>query len=318
MVAGLINVFLLIHFIIKKKWKELKIQISLGIIQAIAYIPWIIALFAQIEHVSNGFWIEFTLPKTVYEIVGCQMNGTLNTEKDLLVGFVVNTLLFISLIIVSIKNRKNKELNLKPAIYSAIIYVAVILAAIVITKILGAHILYYRYLFVITGLYIFTVSHILAKSNNKYLIAVVCIVVLVLGIHNCIIQFKDNYALENNKPIEYLKENVQDGDVFVFNQAGSGFICATVFKDNNHYFYNPDDWGVKEAYKAWAPQMETYITTNFLENCKGRIWVIGAWNNSCYEELFDNENYKIISNQYFVTKYEDYIYNITLVERVEK
>ena len=76
-------------------------------------------------------------------------------------------------------------------------YLAVILAAIIITKVLNSEILYYRYLFVITGLYIFAISYILAKSENKYLITIVCIVVLSLGIYNNIIQIKDNYAVEN-------------------------------------------------------------------------------------------------------------------------
>ena len=74
----------------------------------------------------------------------------------------------------------------------------------------------------------------------------------------------------------------------------------------------------EEAYKAWAPQMETHVTTEFLENCTGRIWVIGSWNNSCYEELFENENFNKMSNEYFGTKYQNYSYNITLVERAEK
>ncbi len=318
MAAGLINVFLLIHFIIKKRWKELKIQIGLGIIQVIAYIPWLIALLSQMESISHGFWIGFTFPTTIYEILGCQMNGTLNTTKDLAIGFSINMLLFISLVIVAFKNRNNKEFNFKPAKYAIIIYFSVILAALIITVILWTSILYYRYLFVITGLYIFAVSYVLAQSDSKYLIAAVCIVVLILGIHNNIIQIRDNYAKENNEPFKYLNENVQDGDVFVFNEVGSGFVCASIFTDNDHYFYNKENWGVEEAYKAWAPQMETHVTTNFLEKCTGRIWVIGAWNNSCYEELFDNENYIKINNQYFSTKYQNYTYNITLVESVEK
>jgi len=317
MAAGLINVFLLIHFIINKKWKELKIQVILGVIQVIAYIPWFIALLYQMKQISGGFWIGFTFPTTLYELIGCQMNGTLNTTNDLLVGFIANTLLFISLAVVVIKNRKNEEPNLKPAIYSAIIYIAVILAAVFITKILGTHILYYRYLFVITGLYIFAASHILAKSNNKYLIAIVCLIVLVLGTYNNIIQIRDNYAQQNSEPFKYLNENIQDGDVFVFNEVGSGFACASIFTQNKHYFYNKENWGVEEAYKAWAPQMETCVTTEFLEKCTGRIWVVGAWNNSCYEELFDNKNFKQISNEYFNTKYENYSYNITLVEKIK-
>ena len=318
MAAGLINVFLLIHFIIKKRWKELKIQIVLGIIQVIAYIPWLIALLSQMEQISHGFWIGFTFPNTIYEILGCQMNGTLNSTKDLAIGFSVNMLLFIALIVVAVKNRNNKEFDFKPSKYACIIYFAVILAALIITAILWTSILYYRYLFVITGLYIFAVSHILAQSNAKYLIAAVCTVVLILGIHNNVVQIRDNYAIENNKPIEYLRENVQEGDVFVFNEVGSGFVCASFFKENDHYFYNKENWGVEEAYKAWAPQMETHVTTEFLENCTGRIWVIGSWNNSCYEELFENENFNKMSNEYFSTKYQNYSYNITLVERAEK
>lgn len=314
MAAGLINLFLLVYFIKNKKWKELKVQVIIGIVQVVLYIPWILALLGQMENVSHGFWIGFTFPNTIYEIIGCQMNGTLNDTISLFIGFIVNTFLFILLGINICKKRRNKENNLKPATYSIIIYFSVILAALLITAILGSSILYYRYLFVITGLYIFAVSYILDKTDNKYLILTICMVVLVLGINCNVIQIKNNYAKENSAPIEFLKENVQEDDVFVYNEVGSGFICASVFTKNKQYYYNKENWGVEEAYKAWSPQMETYVTTDFLKNCTGRIWVIGAWNNSCYEELFNNENYKLITNQYFQTEYQDYSYNITLIE----
>ena len=317
MAAGLINLFLLIYFIKNKKWKELKWQISLGIMQIILYIPWIFNLLSQIKHVSKGFWIGFSFPNTIYEVIGCQMNGILNGTTNLFIGFIANISLFISLIIVVVRNRKNKEFNLVAIKYAVIIYFTVILAALAITAILRTSILHYRYLFVITGLYIFAVAHILARSNNKYLIITVCVVVLALGIHNNIVQIKENYSKENGKQIEYLKENIQEGDVLVYNEAASGFVYGCHFTENKHYFYNKENWGVEEAYKVWAPQMEVHVTTDFLENCTGRIWVIGAWNNSCYEELFNNENFKFINNKYFKTAYQNYSYNITLVERVE-
>ena len=317
MAAGLINLFLLIFFIKNKKWKELRVQIIIGIIQVILYIPWVLALLGQMENVSHGFWIGCTFPNTIYEIIGCQMNGTLNDTKSLFIGFIANVLLFILLGIVMYRKGRNKEVNFKPAIFSIIIYFSVIIAALLITAILGSSILYYRYLFVITGLYIFVVSYILDKTDNKYLITAICIVVLGLGINNNIIQIKDNYAVENNIPITYLKENVQEGDIFVYNEVGSGFVCASIFTENKQYFYNKENWGVEEAYKAWAPQMETSVTTDFLKNCKGRIWVIGAWNNSCYEELFNNEEYKLIFNEKYETRYQNYPYNLTLVEKVK-
>ena len=306
MAAGLINLFLLIHFIKNKKWKELKVQI-----------PWLLALLGQMENVSHGFWIGFTFPNTLYEIIGCQMNGVLNDTTSLFIGFIVNTILFILLGIIIFNKRKNKEISWKPAVFATIIYFSVIIAALLITAILKTSILYYRYLFVITGLYIFAISYILAKSDNIYLITIVCIVVLGLGTYNNILQIQDNYAEENRKPLTYLKENVQEGDVFVYNEVGSGFVCASIFTENKQYFYNKENWGVEEAYKAWSPQVETCINTDFIDNCKERIWVIGSWNNSCYEELFNNESYKKVSSINFETKYQNYPYKITLVEKIK-
>ena len=317
MAAGLINIFLLISFVKNKKWKELRLQIIIGIVQVILYIPWLIYLLSQMKNVSHGFWIGFTFPNTLYEIIGCQMNGILNDTINLFIGFVVNILLFILLGIIFFRKRKDTQINWKPVIYSVLIYFSVIIAALLITAILGSSILYYRYLFVITGFYIFVVSHILEKSNNKYLIGVVFTVVLVLGIYNNIIQIQDNYGNENYEPITYLKENVQKGDVFVYNEVGSGFVCASIFKENNQYFYNKEDWGVEEAYKAWSPHMKTCTNKEFLKECTGRIWVIGAWSNSCYEELFNNQEYIKISNKNFETGYQNYPYKITLVEKVK-
>lgn len=318
MAAGLINLFLLVYFIKNKKWKELRVQIVIGVALVVLYLPWILALLAQMEHVSGGFWIGFSFPTTLFEIVGCQMNGTRNEIGMLFIGFLVNVLLFICLGIIAFKNRKNNEVDFKPAKYSIYIYLSVILAALIITLVLKTSILYYRYLFVITGLYIFAVSHILSSSNKKYIIGVVLAIVLGLGIYNNIVQFKENYAEINNKPFEYLKENVREGDVFVYDRIGSGFVCASYFTENNQYFYNAENWGVEEAYKAWAPQLETHVTTDFIENCTGRIWLIDTADNYLYNKLFNNEKFKHISTEYFETEYQDYKDNITLVERVKK
>ena len=317
MAAGLINVFLLIALLKNKRWKDLKWQICFGIVQIVAYIPWIIALASQMEHVSNGFWIGFTFPNTIFEIIGCQMNGTLNGTINLFVGFLTNILLFITLGIIAFIKRKDKTINWKPVIYSIVIYIAVIFAALVITKIIDSAILYYRYLFVITGLYIFGISHILANSDNKYIIGIVCIIVLLLGISNNIVQVETNYAQENGKQIEYLKERIQQGDVLVYSNIGNGSIFASYFTENKQYFYNKENWGVEEAYKVWAPHMETYITTDFLEECTGRIWIIDSEDNGFYNELFNTEEFNHISTEYFNTAYQNYIYNITLVEKVK-
>ena len=314
MAAGLINVFLLIYFIKNKKWNELKWLVGFGIIQVIAYIPWLMYLISQISHVSKGFWIGFTFPDTIFELIGCQMNGTRNATEILGIGFVANVLLFIYLGTVWVKNRKE---DFKASKLAILIYISVFIAAFLLKYVLKTHILYYRYLFVVTGLYIFAVANILAKSNNKYMITLICTIVLALGTANNVIQIQDNYAKGNRAPIEYLKVNIQKEDVLVYSNIGNGSVFASNFTENKQYFYNGANWGVEEAYKAWAPQMETHITTDFLENCTGRVWIIDSQDNGFYNELFNNEDFKFISTEYFEQKYQNYIYNITLVERIK-
>lgn len=314
MAAGLINVFLLIYFIKNKKWNELKWLVGFGIVQVIAYIPWLMYLISQISHVSKGFWIGFTFPDTIFELIGCQMNGTRNATEILAVGFVANVLLFIYLGIIWFKNRKE---DFKAAKLAILVYASVFIAAFLLKYVVKTNILYYRYLFVITGLYIFAVANILAKANNKYMITLICAIVLALGTANNVIQIQDNYAKGNREQIEYLKANIQKDDVLVYSNIGNGSVFASNFTENKQYFYNGANWGVEEAYKAWAPQMETHITTDFLENCTGRVWIIDSQDNGFYNELFNNDDFKFISTEYFEQKYQNYIYNITLVERVK-
>ena len=312
MAAGLINVFLLIYFIKNKKWNELKWQILIGIIQLVLYIPWLMSLVGQMKHVSKGFWIDYE-PDRLLQIIGFQMQGIMNVY----IGFIANILLFIILGIIIFRKRKDKTIDWKPVIYSIIIYLSVILAALLVTAVLKTGILYYRYLFVITGLYLFVLSYILSKEENKYLTLLICTIIIALGITNSVIQIKENYDKSNGKQIEYLKDNIQEGDVLVYNNIGNGSVFASNFLDYKQYFYNPEDWGVVEAYKIWAPQMETYITTDFLENCTGRIWIIDSEGNGFFNDLFNNPNYNHISTEIFETKYRAYTFNITLVEKIK-
>ena len=64
--------------------------------------------------------------------------------------------------------------------------------------------------------------------------------------------------------------------------------------------------------------METYTTMDFLDNCKGRVWLIEPRKKVLYDALFNNEYYKFVSTQRFKTTYRDYTYNITLVEFKEE
>lgn len=310
MAAGLIHVIMLINFIKNHRSQSIKRIILFGIALIALYIPWIVYFIGQLQHVSEGFWIGFEFPDTIIELLSYQYIGNLNYY----VGFAISILLYIYLGVQLHKIKKDK-VDILPVKLSIGIYLAVIIAAIVITVLAKTSILFYRYLFVITGLYIFTLSFILSKSKNKKIIIAICIITTILAIVSNITMVKINYSEKNGKSIEYLKNNIKQNDVIVYTDIGTGSIIAVNFKENKQYYYNEQDWGVQEAYKAFGPQMDTYITSDFIKELSGRIWIVDGVYDECYQKYFNNEQYKFINQQLFSDKYHEYNYTITLVEK---
>lgn len=310
MAAGLINLALLIYLIRQKRKKGIIFILTFGIIQALAYLPWIICLAKQMENVSHGFWIGFSFPQTPMELLSSQLAGYLNLQ----IPTVLALELYAYIIYKVYKYSKEKQ-DLKPFKWSVSIYFAVIVAALIITVILKTSILYYRYLFVITGIYIFAISFVLGKEKSNISIISILTVIVILGICNNVIMIKDNYNNENSKPIDYIIENIQESDMIVYGDFGGGSVVAAYFPENQVYFYNKDNWGVEEAYKAFEPNYEVKVTKDFIQECSNRIWVVDNAYGNVVEELFENTDYKIISEKEFFTKYHDYSYKITLVEK---
>lgn len=310
MAAGLIHVIMLINFIKNHRSQSIKRIILFGIALIALYIPWIVYFIGQLQHVSEGFWIGFEFPDTIIELLSYQYIGNLNYY----VGFAISILLYIYLGVQLHKIKKDK-VDILPVKLSIGIYLAVIIAAIEITVLAKTSILFYRYLFVITGLYIFTLSFILSKSKNKKIIIAICIITTILAIVSNITMIKINYSEKNGKSIEYLKNNIKQNDVIVYTDIGTGSIIAVNFKENKQYYYNEQDWGVQEAYKAFGPQMDTYITSDFIKELSGRIWIVDGVYDECYQKYFNNEQYKFINQQSFSDKYHEYNYTITLVEK---
>ncbi len=314
MAAGIINCILLGYFIKQKQKSSIIKILCFGIIQLIAYIPWIMYFMKQLKNVSKGFWIGFEFPKTVMELLGVQYIGNLETT----IGFVVTMLIYTYVVYKIYTTIKEKNKQYKYAIVSIIIYFTVIVAALVVTLALKTSILYYRYLLVITGLYIFFISYFISKEKNKYIIGIICTITIIMASFSNYKQIKEAYDSNNMTQISYLKENVQPNDVIVFDESnfGTGSVVSLYFKDNKQFYYNPSNWGVEEAYKAFGEQLKIYTNTDFLNECTGRVWIIDNQNSDYYNKVFNNDNFKVVSQKNINTKYKGYVYNMILVERV--
>ena len=317
MAAGLINVALLVYLIMKKRKKGLIFILSFGAIQAIAYLPWLVSLATQMGNVSSGFWIGFSYPKTLMELLSSQLSGYINTVgdwKDLLVPTVLALELYGYIIYKTYRYSKEKQ-DLRPFIWSVAMYFAVIVAAIIMTVLMGTSILYYRYLFVITGLYIFAISFILGKEQNNVIVITILSVTAIMGIYSNVGMIKENYSNTNIEFMKYIEENIQEGDTILYTNSAVGTIPTTKFKGNQVYFYNVEHWGVEEAYKAFGPNFETCDSKDFIEKSSDKIWFIeNAYSNAFADEIFEGTDYQKIFEKEFFVEYHNYKYRVTLME----
>lgn len=111
MAAGLINVFLLIYLIVKRRKKGIIFIISFGILQGLAYLPWLVNFATQLSNVSSGYWIGFSFPKTPMELLSSQLAGYVKTSDytGLLVPTVLALELYAYMIYKTYKYAKAKE-----------------------------------------------------------------------------------------------------------------------------------------------------------------------------------------------------------------
>ena len=75
---------------------------------------------------------------------------------------------------------------------------------------------------------------------------------------------------------------------------------------------------VKEAYKAYAPQMKVaYSFEEAMKEAKGRIFIIDDGSLSCYNRLENKEEYKQVEIKKFEPKYKEYTYQIVVLEKIK-
>ena len=318
--AGLINLILLIYLIKNRKdnKKDLRNFLILAVIQIVLYIPWMVFFVVQLKQVGGGYWIQLSLIGTTVDVLSFQFKNQLDSnfmnDAKALAALIVSIALYIYLIIKAYK-LKNKGESLKPVALSTGIYIGVIVIILLVSMI--SPILYARYLLVMTGLYIFTLSFIISKEKNKIVAGIIISITLILAILGNIQNVKENYNKENSEVYDYISSEIKEDDILLYSKIGNGGIIATYFPNNKQYFMNLEHWGVEEAYKAYLPAMETKEDWDFLKDYKGRIWLIDEDSNQLHQnDFFANENIKVLKEEKtFKVKYHNLTYKVMLFEK---
>lgn len=315
MLAGIINLLLFIFLVKNRKERknDLIKFIVTAAIQVVLYVPWLVCFLIQIKNVSSGFWISLSFPGTLYEILTMQYKGNLPFQP------IILTTIFYSYITYLVV-KTNKE-DRKPATWCFMIYIAIILIALFVSLCMQSVILLYRYLLIITGIFIFALAFFMAKETKIWRTMTICAIILIMSIYSNVISIKEAYNNENREFVTYIDSQIQDGDIIIYSNAINGAVVTTEISqkhDNISYFYDKENWNVEEAYKAFAPYMEIKDTLNeILDNYSGRVWIIEAGNtHDLLNEIAEKYNINKIEDRQFTNKYKNYQYTIELIEKL--
>lgn len=281
---GIINILMLIY-IIKNKKELLKKWFLYGAIQILAYIPGLIIFLKQSLRVAGGFWISVKYPDIIMQIVEFVFKDNINSAIPSIFGLGI----FVYMLLRVHREYLNNKEEIKPVTISLLVCGLVILVTLLVS--LYRAVFIPRYMIPMSALAIFAFATILAKEDKKWLKAIICIGLVALSIWNGYTYLKTGYDERNQEPWNYMKDEIQQGDIIIYKEIGIGSIAALKFNGNEQYFYNKDYWPVEEAYGAFAPQMKTVRDLESeLKDFTGRIWVLDTSDNYTYDYLENIEN----------------------------
>jgi len=307
-----------------------------AVLQVALYIPWLLSLLTQMNQVSNGFWIGIHFPDTIIELFTFQFTGNLGGSHYVSVPIAIAWSLAVTvyMFVLYFKNSNNvisetdaqrvplqnkndckKDPNAKdfnPAIIALILFLGVAFAACLVSLVIWRPIIYARYMLCVMGLFMFFLAYTMGTKGFKYMNLLVCMTSMIISLYININFININYDESNKKPIDFVKEDIQDDDIILLNNHLNSFVISVNFPDNTAYFYDEENWNCEKAYRAFSSDFRTVYDLDFLEDFSGRIWVT---NDSVLQQIQDKYDVDLIKHESFETKYRDYDYSISLVEK---
>lgn len=311
-VAGIINVILFMC-LLKNKRNDIKKFILCGVIQVIAYIPGLLIFIKQTNRVMAGFWINYTYPDILFETIGFYFTNFIES----IVPIVFAIILFIYIIVKLIMLYKSGDKLSILAMFGIVTFVVVVAIALLISGVYGVKIYLPRYTLPMLGLIAFSLAYVLSKEKNIIPTIIIVISTLVLFSYNSYLYFNKCYDEENKQLTTIVREELQPTDIFIYTEMDTGGVIAMLFQDNTQYFYNIGNWSVKEAYKAFLPQLKVVTTLDDIENFKGRIWVIDKdYSDGTLNEIMKVDGIKVVKEkQSAYMPFSNIIFNMTLLEK---
>ncbi len=313
MIAFLENLILFLLFIIQSV-KEKKITYNFkaffvsAIPQILLYIPWLITLLQKVS-TTGDFWIALKFPDTVIELLTFPFTGNLGGSYYVILPMAIIYALSMYgyLIFIHIKNRKDE--SLRPALFSIILWMLLLLTSKITSDVIGKVVIYARYMLVAGGLFSFFISYTMSKKGNRDINIIAITTTIVLSMMVVCGLAYENYDKSNVEYKEYVKTEIKKDDLFICTSELTGVVTSTYLPNNEIYFWDKDNWGIEEAYKAFG---KTIYDFEFLKDYSGRIWVSNPEILNAIKEKYE---VKEIDNKEFYTRYKGQHFNLILIEK---
>lgn len=325
--AAIVNIILLI-VLIKQYKTTTKKDVGFWFLDAFfqigLYLPWIFVFIGQTSNVKENFWIQWSFPKSLLEMIQFQFAGNLGSEEFVLpmITYIIEAVIVIYMIYVSYIRRH--ELG-KPVIFTLGTYVGVILVAYCAGKYMNRVILYARYLLVCTPLLLLFFSFLFEKAKKPLLnnLFVVAIILCSIGANTSLV--RSNYDSSNDSPYTYLNEHMQKDDIILVSnylQDPNSFITVAKYQDHPLIYWNENMWMDESvsAYRAYRTDMTVVYNLKDVPKFSGRVWVVYADDDAhnepvthVYDAVIEQFSGKGEGVQYFQTAYKSIEYTIGLV-----
>lgn len=240
---------------------------------------------------SNGFWIQIKYPDILFDILTFNYTGIIESKilKTSIFIFASIVLIYVA---IKIATKRKEDSNIKVCIWGLIVYFGVIFVSLILS--IKTDIFTTRYTIPMIGLLIFAVSYIFSLEKKKWITIILTSCIIMLFGINAYKFYLENYNESNQKITKIIDNNIQEDDIFIYREIGVGSIFAIKYPENKQIYFNAYHWTVEDAYKAYAPQMETVEDLSILDNIKGRIIVIDDGSTALYDELKEKQNIQIV------------------------
>ena len=87
-----------------------------------------------------------------------------------------------------------------------------------------------RYLFVMTGLYIFWIAYLMSLEKNKIVIMSICTMIMLVSTMTNIMNINLFYDKGNVEVYDYIRNDLQKNDIFIYSDVGprwSNVCCVS-------------------------------------------------------------------------------------------